>query len=78
MKWEYDREMEWHTKAVDESGDEFVFVYKTGAGDYAVSAMREGDASGGQVDFEPTLVKAKAAAEKLIESGAYADYFESV
>ena len=77
MQWEYDRELGWHTKAIDESKDEFVFVYKTAAGDYAISAMREGDVSGGQVDFELTLAKAKKAADNLIASGRYTQYFEN-
>jgi hypothetical protein len=31
--------------------------------------MQEGDPCGGDVDFEPTLTKAKVKAEALIESG---------
>ncbi len=72
--WDYDREMAWHTRPVSPGSDVFVFVYKTPAGDYAVSAMTEGDASGGQVEYEPTLQKAKRLADDLCTSGAYVNY----
>ena len=75
LNWEYERESGWHTKAIPLEDDAFVFVYKTVAGDYAVSAMREGDIAGGDVEFEPSLAKAKRLAEGLISSGAYVDMF---
>lgn len=72
--WTYDREMGWHTAPVDESEQTFVMVYKSAGGDYAITAMREGDAAGGDVAYEPTLPKAKQFAEQLIESGNYIEY----
>lgn len=74
-KWEYDRELKWHTLTIEAEEDAFVFVYITEAGDYAISAMREGDAAGGEVEYEPNLTKAKKYAENLIKSGTYKNYF---
>ena len=71
MPWAYDRETGWHVLNVDANGDEFVFVYKTAAGDYAISAMREGDAAGGDVDYRDTLKQAKDHGEQLKASGDY-------
>lgn len=73
MTWEYDRETKWHTNQVPDF-DAFVFVYKTPAGDYAISAMYEGDACGGDVDYMTTLAQAKRKGELLIESHRWTDY----
>ena len=69
--WIYDREMKEHFKHFDdESGVErYMAVYKTAAGDYAITCRQEGDPCGGDMDYEQTLPKAKAKAEALIESG---------
>lgn len=75
MCWNYDRECAWHTKGIPEEDDAFVFVYKTGGGDYAISAMREGDMAGGDVEYEQTLVRAKKYADGLIVSGGYKEMF---
>lgn len=74
--WEYDNEMKWNTRKVhsEHDGDIFVFTYKTPGGDYAISAMREGDIAGGEVEYRPNLRRAKAFADALISSGAYRDY----
>lgn len=74
--WQYDRECGWHTLAIDESADEFVFVYKSGGGDYVVSAMREGDSGGGELEYLPTLRQAKRFAEKIKADGSYRDYMQ--
>lgn len=71
--WEYDRETGWHTLQT-ENEDAFMFVYKSAAGDYALSAMREGDPSGGDVDYEQSLKKAKKRCERLIASKEYRDF----
>jgi len=73
--WMFDRECGWHTKAIPQEDDAFVFVYKTAGGDYAISAMREGDMAGGDVEYEPTLAKAKKYGETLIASGGYKEMF---
>jgi hypothetical protein len=75
--WQYDREIGWHTKAVEDNKNAFVFVYRTAAGDYAISAMKEGDASGGEVEFRTTLREAKNYADVLISNGTYTELMQS-
>jgi hypothetical protein len=68
--WTYERDAGQHFRAFTVDGVErLMLVYKSGGGDYAITCMQEGDPCGGDVDFEPTLTKAKAKAEALIESG---------
>ena len=74
-KWEFHREMGWHTKTIPQEDDAYVFVYKTAGGDYAISDMREGDIAGGDVEYEPTLAKAKKFGDHLITSGGYKEMF---
>jgi uncharacterized membrane protein len=77
-KWEYDREVKWHTLPVDgDESESFVFVYKTEGDEYVVSAMREGDASGGEIEYFPSLKAAKKFGEKIAEDGSYVDYLTS-
>lgn len=71
--WQYDRETGWHTLRVDGDDDAFVFVYKSGGGDYVISAMREGDPAGGDIEYCDTLKQAKKFGETLID-GAWKDY----
>lgn len=73
--WEYDYELRWNTRVIPGEEDAFVFVYKTPAGDYAISAMREGDPAGGDVEYQPTLATAKRFADSLISTGRYQDFF---
>jgi len=75
MTWEYDREMKWHTLDVDE--EHFVFVYKSEGGDYVVSAMREGDAGGGEIEYRDTLSQAKKLGERMVADGSYVNYLTS-
>ena len=79
-KWEYDRELKWHTLPVITSkpdDDIFVFCYKSAAGDYVISAMREGDIAGGEVEYEESLPKAKKFAERIAGDGSYTQYLMS-
>jgi hypothetical protein len=77
-RWEYDREVKWHTRSVESTDqDVFVFIYKTEGGEYVVSAMREGDASGGEIEYFDTLAKAKRHGEKIAADGTYVDYLTS-
>lgn len=72
MEWSYDREVGWHTAPVNEQ--EFMLVYMTGAGDYALTAMREGDPCGGDLDYFDTLRSAKRYAEQVAKDGTYTEY----
>lgn len=69
--WIYERDSGQHFRAFtdDRGAERMMLVYKTGGGDYAITCMSESDPCGGDVDYEPTLPKAKAKAEALIESG---------
>lgn len=76
--WTYDRECKWHTLPVQGAPVEsFVFVYQSGGGDYVVSAMREGDACGGEVEYFPSLRAAKRYGERIARDGTYTDYMVS-
>lgn len=75
MAWEYDREVNWHTLQVNDTEDDaFVFVYKSGGGDYVISAMREGDPGGGEIEYRDTLKQAKKLGEQMAADGTYKDY----
>lgn len=77
-KWQYDREVKWHTLPVDgAANDAFVFVYKTEGDEYVVSAMREGDAAGGEIEYFPNLKAAKKFGERIAADGSYVDYLSS-
>jgi uncharacterized membrane protein len=77
-KWEYDRDVKWHTMEVEGAEVEtFVFVYKTEGDEYVVSAMREGDAAGGEIEYFPNLKAAKKFGEKIATDGSYVDYLTS-
>lgn len=70
FNWQFDRELKWHTLAI-ENTSAIVFVYKSAGGDYVVSAMRDGDACGGDIEYIPTLAKAKKFAEQAVVSGEW-------
>jgi hypothetical protein len=46
-------------------------VEMTTGGEYALTCCREGDPSGGGVDYFPTLGKAKTHAEHLVKTGRW-------
>lgn len=76
--WQYDSDAKWHTFDVESAEVEtFVFVYLTEGGEYVVSAMREGDAAGGEIEYFPNLRAAKKFAEKIASDGSYVDYLSS-
>jgi hypothetical protein len=68
MTWEFDRDTGEHFLHFD---GKYMAVYKTPSGDYAITCRTEGDPCGGDVDYEPTLAKAKANAERRAESGTW-------
>lgn len=49
-------------------------VEKSVGGDYFATAYKEGDAAGGDVEYFPTLAKAKKWAEDVADSGEWKDY----
>ena len=71
--WTYERDTGQHFLAftADDQIERLMLVYKTSGGDYAITCMQDVDPSGGEVEFEPTLTKAKAKAEALIASGEW-------
>lgn len=73
LKWVYEHDVNWHTAIINDDRD-YVMVYKTAAGDYAVSAARDDDPGGGEVEFEPSLVQAKKHAERIVREGTYKQY----
>lgn len=52
----------------------FMKVEKTRGGDYSITAYREGDAAGGDVDYADTLPKAKAEAERIVGNDVWREY----
>ena len=70
FNWQFDRELKWHTLAINDTGA-IVFAYKSVGGDYVVSAMYDDDACGGDVEYLPTLAKAKKFAEQAVVSGEW-------
>jgi uncharacterized membrane protein len=76
--WQYDRDLKWHTLDIEDAETEtFVFVYRTEGSEYVVSAMREGDFAGGEIEYLPNLRAAKKFAEKIAADGSYVDYLSS-
>lgn len=75
--------MNWNKYREDDGGfihmlpiadtDAFMKVEKTRGGDYSITAIREGDPCGGEVEYAPDLQKAKAVAERLANNGEYKD-----
>jgi hypothetical protein len=68
--WEFDRDTGEHFLHFGDDG-QYMAVWKTAAGDYAITCRAEGDPCGGDVDYEPTLPKAKKNAEAHVENGTW-------
>ena len=76
LQWEYDKEVKWHVCHTDETRETFVLVYLSGGGDYVVTAMREGDCAGGEIEYRATLAQAKKLGEQWIADGTWRDYLQ--
>ena len=72
MGWEYDREVNEHTKFFG-NDEQYMVVYKTAGGDYAITCRNEGDPCGGDIEYAPTLAKAKRWADDKIDDGTWVE-----
>lgn len=66
-----------HWLPIEDQGDGeeyFMKVEKSRGGDYTVTAYREGDPAGGEVDYRSTLRLAKKEAERLVADNEWRDY----
>lgn len=61
VQWVFDRETGEHFLPIN--GDESWKVYKTAAGDYALTLHSDAAGHGGEVEYFDSLTKAKAAAK---------------
>jgi len=52
----------------------YVKVEKTRGGDYSITAMRNDDAAGGEVEYRNTLNAARDFAERIITDGSWIEY----
>ncbi len=55
VTWLYDPQTREHFLPIGSDSDLSMKVYKTGAGDYAITCHSESAGHGGEIDTEPTL-----------------------
>lgn len=67
VEWQYDRETGEHFLPVDD--DSSWKVYRTAAGDYAMTLHSDDEGMGDEVEYFETLKKAKSEAERRAEGG---------
>lgn len=62
-----------HTMPI-EGSDAYMKVEKSRGGDYAITALRDGDPCGGEVEYRETLEDARHEAERIVIDGEWEDY----
>lgn len=70
--WERDPDTREHSLTFGDGG-QYMVAYRTPAGDYAITCRFNGDPCGGDVEYYPTLRKAKEAAETHVRNGTWRD-----
>jgi hypothetical protein len=74
MQWRKERDEGGFVHYLPTGVEDYVMkVEKSAGGDYYLTAYREGDPAGGEVEYEDTLEKAKRRAEELVQSGEWVD-----
>ena len=74
MGWEYDREIKEHALFFGDGDEQYMVVYKTGGGDYAITCRNADDPCGGDIEYAPSLRKAKQWAEDKVEDGTWVEF----